>query len=120
MGAVVAYGLGRTIVVWQALGGYGVNPWVYGAIDLVSSVPYGLGTARVVTGVLDRDWARVRRWGTIAALAFVAPDVYIVFAGESMPWPVYVVLGAWCSVAAVFAFRSLRRQVRERKAGLPS
>ena len=72
---VLAYGLARTFVVWSALGDYGVNPWIYGAIDLISSVPYAIGTARVVTGCLDRDWARVRRWGLIAAVAFIAPNL---------------------------------------------
>lgn len=110
--AAVAYGLGRAIVVWKTLGDYGVNPWVYGVLDVVSAVPYAIGTARVVTGVIDRDWARVRLWGTIAAVAFLVPDLYIVIVGKSMPWVVYVVLGVWFVGAVYFAVRSVTKKVR--------
>src|SRR4051794_24640240 len=40
----VVYGLGRAVVVGVTLGQYGVNPWVYAAIDAATSVPLGLGT----------------------------------------------------------------------------
>ena len=109
---VVAYGLARTLVVWTALGDYGVNPWIYGVLDVVSSVPYAIGTARVVTGVMDRDRARVRRWGLIAVAAFFAPDLYIVAAGRGMPTPVYIVLVAWVLVAAVLAARGIAGKIR--------
>lgn len=109
---VLAYGLARTFVVWGALGRYGVNPWVYGVIDLVSSVPYAIGTAKVVTGIIDRDWARARKWGLIAVVAFIAPDLYIVIAGHGMPALVYVVLGAWVAVAALLAGRSVALKLR--------
>jgi hypothetical protein len=109
---VLAYGLARTFVVWGALAGYGVNPWVYGLIDLVSSVPYAIGTARVVTGTIDRDWARVRKWGLIAAVAFIAPDLYILTAGHAMPAIVYVVLGTWVAAAALLAGRSVALKLR--------
>lgn len=115
---VVAYGLARTVVVWQVLGDYGVNPWIYGVIDVVSSVPYGLGTARVVTGILDRDWARVRRWGLIAVAAFSAPDLYIVVAGRGMPTLIYVVLGAWLLAGAALAARSVVRKHRAERVGV--
>jgi len=110
---VVAYGLARTLVVWGALSDYGVNPWIYGIIDLVSSVPYAIGTARVVTGILDRDWARVRKWGTIAVLTFFAPDVYILLAGHGMPTTVYLVLGAWLLVAIAIAGRGMSCKLRD-------
>jgi hypothetical protein len=109
---VVAYGLARTLVVWQALGNYGVNPWIYGAIDVVSSVPYAIGTARVVTGTMDRDWVRVRRWGLIAVAAFFAPDLYIVVAGHGMPALVYIVLASWVLVAAALAARGIAGKLR--------
>ena len=110
--AALAYGLGRAIVVWKTLGDYGVNPWIYGVLDVISTVPYAIGTARVVTGVIDRDWARVRLWGTIAAVAFLVPDLYIVIVGESMPLVVYVVLGVWFIGAVYFAVRSITKKVR--------
>ncbi len=109
---VVVYGLARTLVVWQALGDYGVNPWVYGTIDLISSVPYAIGTARVVTGVMDHDWPRVRRWGSIAVTAFFLPDLYIVVAGHGMPALVYVILAVWVFVAAVLAARAVAGSIR--------
>ena len=109
---VVAYGLARTLVVWGALGDYGVNPWIYGVIDLVSSVPYAIGTARVVTGVMDRELGPGAPWGLIAVAAFFVPDLYIVVAGHGMPTVVYVVLGVWVLIAAVLAARAVAGKIR--------
>ncbi|MEO5902127.1 MAG: hypothetical protein ABIR68_18620, partial [Ilumatobacteraceae bacterium] len=35
---VVVWSLIRTLIVWAALGEYGINPWAYLAIDLVTAV----------------------------------------------------------------------------------
>jgi len=109
---VVAWGLGRTVIVWETLGGYGVNPWVYGAIDVVSSVPYGLATARVVENLIDRDRVTALRWGVVAAVTFVLPDLYIVIAGRHMPVVVYVVLALLVVLLGTLAARGVVNKAR--------
>ena len=113
----LAWGLFRALVVWAALSRYGVNPWIYLTIELVSSGPYGLATARIVTSLLDHRRDTAFRWAIAAAVLFLAPDLYIVAAGRSMPLYVYVVVGvivAALGVAGILRIRVAVRAARER------
>ena len=93
---------------------YGVNPYVFGAI-YVGAIP--LFTASVAWLVRN---ARTGRSVVLPALAagfwFVSAYLYLIVAGENVPWWVYafvavlVVGGAWSTV------RSVRAKVAEAKA----
>ena len=94
---------------------YGVNPYVFGAI-YVGAIP--LFTASVAWLVRN---ARTGRSVVVPALAagfwFVSAYLYLIVAGENVPWWVYafvavlVVGGAWSTV------RSVRAKVAEAQAG---
>ena len=94
---------------------YGVNPYVFGAI-YVGAIP--LFTASVAWLVRN---ARTGRSVALPALAagfwFVSAYLYLIVAGENVPWWVYafvavlVVGGAWSTV------RSVRAKVAEAQAG---
>ena len=86
---VVLYGVGKSIVVWQTLGKYGVNAVLYFLFDIGAAIPYGIATARVVIYGLARDWPRVRIWGAIAVITHFIPDIYI-FAVLRQPPPLLV------------------------------
>lgn len=109
---VILYGAGRAFVVWKALGKYGVNPWLYLALDISSSWPYGVATARVVTSVIDRDFSRARTWGVIAAITFLLPDLYILAAARHVPTEVYVIFISIISLLALLAIISLFIKIR--------
>ena len=113
---VVLYGVGKSIVVWQALGKYGVNAVLYFLFDIGAAIPYGIATARVVIYGLARDWPRVRMWGAIAVLTHFIPDVYI-FAVLRQPPPLLVdglifVIVLFTIVALV----GIIRQIQKRRA----
>ena len=108
---VMAWSALRVVVVWRWLDKYGVNPIIYAFVDLGSSVPYSFGSARTIGGLIDRRYARAAVWFLLAAVCFVAPDVYIVSAGHGMPWGVYAVVGAIAAVAATWAVWAGRRDV---------
>ena len=113
---VVLYGVGKSIVVWQALGKYGVNAVLYFLFDIGAAIPYGIATARVVIYGLARDWPRVRMWGAIAVVTHFIPDVYI-FAVLRQPPPLLVdglifVIVLFTIVALV----GIIRQIQKRRA----
>ncbi len=113
----VAYGIGRAVVVAVTLSEYGVNPWVYGAIDAVTSVPLGIATARVVGAGIDRRWSSVHRWALIAGAAFIAPDVSIlVMGGGRLPFAAYVIVGVVVFVSATVSLRAALGKMREGRA----
>ena len=115
--ATLAWGLLRALIVWAALSRYGVNPWIYLAIELISSGPYGVATARIVTSLLDRRPDVAFRWALTATALFLAPDLYIVASGHAMPTYVYAVIAVVVfalGVAAVMRIKSAVRAARER------
>ena len=111
VGITLAWGFGRVLVVWGALGRYGVNPWVYAGIELATSGPYGVATARVVTSLLDRKNQAASRWAALGLAMFLAPDLYIVVAGRGMPTYVYVVVSVLVTTLGALAFFSMRAKV---------
>ena len=114
VGLTVLYGVGRAVVVGLTLSRYGVNPWVYGAIDATTSVPFGLGTARATTSAIDRRWRAMRKWTIIAAVAFIAPDVSIfVMGGHRLPKLVYLIVGGVVLLTGSFAVHEARAKIRE-------
>jgi hypothetical protein len=107
----LAWGFCRVLVVWGALGRYGVNPWVYAGIEIVTSGPYGVATARVVTSLLDRKKQAASRWAALGLAMFLAPDLYIVAAGRGMPTYVYVVVSVLVTTLGTLALLSMRAKV---------
>lgn len=111
---VVAYSIARALLAWPTLGQYGVNPWVFLTIDLVTALPYGTGQVKIVNGFRQQKYGAVQLWALVVLVTFVAPYVYIFAAGrESMPLWVYGVIAAIMLVFAVASILRIRRDVRE-------
>ena len=98
--------------MWAALGDYGINPWLYLAIDLASAVVDGLATPRAVIAFVDRDYGKAAQWLVASAVVFVLPDVYLVLGGKRLPRLAFVVIGAVVTVTATAAVVGIRRRVR--------
>ena len=93
---------------------YGVNPLVFGAI-YVGAIP--LFTASVAWLVRN---ARRGRSVVAPALAagffFVSAYLYLIVAGENVPWWVYAFVAVLVVGGAASTVRSVRRKVAEAKA----
>ena len=100
---VVAFVLVRFIIAYSTLAQYGQGTViVFGVLDVATAVPYALGTARLVTGLVDRRVAYASRWAMVACVSFVAPYVWLAWAGrEDFPTVVYLVIGVpWLILVA--------------------
>lgn len=111
---VVVFTLVRLVVARETLAQYGLNIWIFGVVDLVTAVPYALGTAKVVEAMVDRDGRSLGRWAAVAGASFIAPYLYIAWAGTGGAFPVevYVVLGILVLVFGANALWSIIRKVR--------
>lgn len=103
----------RIMAVWHWLERYGVDPVVYAMVDLGSSVPYAMASARTVGALVDRRYRLAARWGLVGAMCFIAPDLYIVASGQRMPWTVYAVILMILVVAAGLAVSTGRSDVAD-------
>ncbi len=119
---VVAFVLVRFVLAYSALAKYdALTVWVFGILDLGTAVPYAVGTARLVTSLVDRDLQGAARWGTLASACFLAPYVWIAWAGREGEFPtvVYVVVALLAGSLGVNAIYGIRRRVRvEREAAV--
>jgi hypothetical protein len=111
---IVLFTLGRLVVAKGTLEEYGLNLWVFAVIDLVTAVPYALGVAKVVTAMIDRNFAGTTSWAAVAVGSFLAPYLYIAWAGQdaSFPTEVYVALAVLIVIFGGNAILSVRRKVR--------
>jgi len=112
---VVVYGFGKSLVVWGALGKYGVNPFIYLVVDIAAAIPYGIATARVVINGIARNWREVRKWSIVATITHFIPDIYIFSVIRSAP---RIIIDGLISVIAFFtlvAIASVAAQMREHR-----
>ena len=110
--ASVAYGGLRILVADRTVRRYGVNIWGFAAVELSTSWLYGLSTARVVAGFVDRRIRQAAPWAVAAAATFLAPETYILLTGHHMPAAVYVVVATLLVTLGTVAVVSLVRRIR--------
>lgn len=110
---VFAFSVARALVAWPTLGKYGVNPWVFLFIDIVTAFPYALGQVKVVNGFRFKQYRGVQLWSLVVAVTFLAPYAYIVLAGqERIPAIVYVVIGILALTFGIASVMRMRNQYR--------
>lgn len=116
---VVLFTLARFGAAWGALADQDRwVVWVFGVIDLGTAVPYAVGTARLVMGLVDQHLQSAARWGLVAGVSFLAPYLWLGWAGRdgSFPTVVYVVVALCLVCFGANAVLSVRRKVREARA----
>lgn len=91
---------------------------VFGLIDIGTAVPYAIGTARLVTSLVDRRPQTAARWGALASASFLAPYLWLAWAGRdgSFPTIVYVVTGLFVVCVGANAVLGIRRRVHSQRA----
>jgi hypothetical protein len=118
-----AYSVIRIFIAKVTVQKYGVNIWAFGVVEVVSSGPYSLGTARVVTRLVDRNFPSAMKWGALAIGCFLAPETFIIATGErcrrrhrghchGMPTKIYVAIGLLVFVLGAATIWSIRRKVK--------
>ena len=117
---IMAFSAARALIAWPTLGEYGVNPWWFLFIDIVTAPPYGIAQAITVKILRDdsRTTADALPWAAMVAAMFFAPYVFIVAASyladspQPMPAIAYIGLIVWIIVFGLLALLRMRRQVR--------
>jgi len=105
---VLAWASFRAFAINKFFGHHGVNVWAYLVVDLASSVPYAVYSARAVVNFLDKTWLELRRNTLLAALFFYIPDIYIFIFARTVPTSLYIGFGITIIIFSVVAFLSLR------------
>jgi hypothetical protein len=85
---VIAWAIIRTVAVKDFFSAYGIHPWTYLLIDLLSSLPYAHYSANLVISYLDKKWESARKNFIFTAIFFYVPDIYIFTAAKRIPKPI--------------------------------
>jgi len=109
---IVLYTFGATFVVWKALHKYGVNPYLFFVIDLITSWFYGLASARLVVAIIHKRWSETQKWGWLSALNFMLPQIYILLSARHVPRDVYIIIYSVIGVMVAFAVVGIVSQLR--------
>lgn len=113
---VVLFTVARFGAAWGALADHDRwVVWVFGIIDLGTAVPYAVGTARLVTNLVDRRVQLAARWGVVASGSFIAPYLWLAWAGRGGDFPVvvYVAITVCLTCFGANAVLGVRRKVRQ-------
>lgn len=116
---VVAFVVARFVLAYGALAEYSAfTVWIFGLLDLGTAVPYAIGTARLVTSLVDHQPQAAARWGALASACFLAPYIWIAWAGREGQFPtiVYVIVAILAVCLGVNAVYGIRKRVREERA----
>lgn len=90
--SVVGYSLLRFVLAWGALATYGVNPWIFGLIDVATAAPYALAMAEVTRCAATSEWNKLSAPTFVAVVMFFAPYGYLWLAADTMPGGVRVAM----------------------------
>ena len=113
---VIVWAFGRALLVWAAVGDYGINPWWYLAIDLVCASIDAVTTPKTVLALIDNQYRRAAIWGSASVTAFVIPDLYIFVATDKLPRSIIVAVLVVIAVTLTFSIISVVRKVRSGRA----
>lgn len=115
-GMVVLWAIFRTVLVWAAVGDYGLNPWIYLAIDLASATVDAITTPRMVLSFIDDQHRQAVKWAVISLVAFVVPDLYIFLGTHSLPRHIVMIVLLIIGVTFAVAITTVVRKVRAGRA----
>jgi hypothetical protein len=115
-GMVVTWSFVRTLLVWAAVGDYGLNPWIYLGIDLCSAAVDALTTPRMVLNFIDERYRQALGWGLIALVAFIVPDVYIFLGTRELPTKLIIIICSVIALTLIVAVVSVLRKVHKGRA----
>lgn len=88
---------------------------VFGILDLGTAVPYAIATARLVESLVDREPQSAARWGIVASVCFLAPYLWLAWAGRHGEFPlvVYIAIVVFVISLGANAVIGVRRRTVE-------
>lgn len=110
---VIIWGCLKALVINDVFGKYGINTWIYLAIDLGIAIPYALSTARFVIYGLEKKWAKAWPYGIAAIIFHFIPDIYILAGTRSVPKVVYILFGISVIGFTYLGYRNIRGQLKK-------
>ena len=98
----VAWSAIRSFVVGEVFSPHGTDADVYFIIDLFTTIPYAIFSAKAVFAAIDKN-SKFLIYAVIAGVAFITPDVYIFATAKQVSTAVWVEFTLYLVVMAGLA-----------------
>jgi hypothetical protein len=110
----IAFSAGRALIAWPTFGRYGLNPWTFLFLDVITAPPYGLSQALTVKILRDPDRPAHDSfvWCAGVAVFFLLPYVYLFTATGDVPAFAYIGVLLWMAVFGVLTVIRIVKEVR--------
>jgi hypothetical protein len=102
-GAVMVWSVVRIIFADVFFAKYGVNIWIFAAVEAFSAPLFARSTAKMAISLSVHQLRDSFLWGTLTLMSFAAPDIYLLTAGKHIPWLAYLVVIAMMVIAATIS-----------------
>ena len=109
---VLCWALFRAFAINKFFGQHDVNAWGYLFVDITSSVPYAIYSAKSLVNFLDARWPTFRENILLTALYFYIPDIYVLIFARTVPTSLYVGFGLSMTVFTLVAILSFKKDIK--------
>ncbi|HVI69366.1 MAG TPA: hypothetical protein VM581_02815 [Magnetospirillaceae bacterium] len=119
IGITLAYSVLRFLLVGASLTSYGINPWIFLALDIITAATYVIGVEKLIAALIKKGKYPLSKtivWGVVAAISFAIPYLYLLTGGQSLPMSFLLGLGFIVLLLLIGAIFSIVRQVRRSSA----
>ena len=85
-------------------------------IDVASSIPYAIYSARLVFAFIDQNRPQLFSSGLITLISFYLPDIYVFLFANEIPRVLLISFVGWILLFSALAIIEIFRNVRRGKA----
>ena len=114
MVAIWVYDMAKFLVLYRTMEGFGINPWVFFFLDMVTVPTYVMGWSRLMASITGeiQTFRAIFTWSLITFVSSTAPYFYAAFAGRrTFPPEIWWFL----ALILLFSFINLIRKIRRAK-----
>ena len=112
--SVLAYTVIRTLLIWKIFAKYGVNQYVYLAIDLLASYFYAVYSTKLVLEANQTHYRKLFKYLFLTLLFNFIPDAYILLDAKEVPRIIIQSFIKVILILAVLAALGIYREIRNR------
>jgi hypothetical protein len=87
---------------------YGVNIWIFAAVEFISCPIFARATAKMIDALVQHRFQNSAVWGLVTLVTFGAPDVYLLTTGKNLPWSAYFVVIGIMLIGGLISIVKLR------------
>ena len=114
MGAVIAYAVIRALIIWKVFAKYGVNPYAYLIVDVISAYFYAIFSTNLIIQVHKTHYKQGAKYLLLTVLFNFIPDIFILVTATEVPKAIITSFIQIILILAVVAGFTLVREYRKR------